>query len=278
MPLSTLLIKDKKRKTIPRGDEAKTTRIAHGTFAKKNNIIFFGWKLHTKQDVTFQLIIDFKLTPAHVHDSKINLCKAYEVDYKDKGYFKKKYRQYNGGMTRAVRNKPLIYWEKQRNKRIARKRAPVERPYSFLNRINNSHTRLTTTERNEVEITILSMIFNMEQLITLKKQEKQEQEKKEREEHEQTISFNFFNNNIYYYENSSLINFLTQRSTNEEIIKTIKKPKNVKKNNTPSMSKSDYRRSIKRKIKKIRKQKKKTLQKNYKKLKESLNEFNLTTT
>jgi IS5 family transposase len=142
----------------------------------KNKKTVYGYKIHTKQDFQTQLITKFKLTLANVHDSQINLCKRDEIDFKDKAYFKRKYHQFNGCMTRAVRNHPLIIWEKLRNKRISRKRAPVERPYSFLKRINNSHTKLTTSERNQILITILMMIFNIEQLITLQKEDNADEE------------------------------------------------------------------------------------------------------
>jgi hypothetical protein len=248
---------------------------------KKNNKTYFGYKIHTKQDMETQLILDFKLTKANIHDSKINLCKSFEVDYKDKAYFKQKYKQNNGAMTRAVRNGPLNIWEKLRNKRITRKRAPVERPYSFLDRINNSHTKLTTIERNEIPITILMILFNTEQLITLKKQKENKKknvnEENEIENHDNNLSFKFFNNNTIYYENQPLINFLIQKSTNKEIIKAQKNNKKTKNSkNTISMSKSEYRRKTKRKLKKIRKQKQNKIKKQYQQTIKSLNEFHLT--
>jgi hypothetical protein len=182
-------------------------------------------------------------------------------------------------MTKAVRNHPLILWERQRNRRIARKRAPVERTYSFLDRINNSHTKLTTIERNHVQITILMMLFNTEQLITLEKQEKKQNANKENEkEEDNTISYlKFFQNNTIYSENSSLINFLIQTSINEEIRKSKKRKLQViNKENIPRMSKSDYRRQTKRKLAKMRKPKNKKNKKEYKNLLTSINEFNLT--
>ena len=167
---------------------------------KKNNKTFFGYKISTKQDMKTQLILDFQLTKVNVHDSKIELCKSFEIDYKDRGYFKRKYKQFNGAMTRAVRNHPLIIWEKLRNKRITSKIAPVERFYSFLGRINNSHTKLTTIERNEIPITILVILFNTEQLITLENQENSERknvcEENESKTDKISFSFKFFNNNI----------------------------------------------------------------------------------
>ena len=226
-----------------------------------------------------QIILDFKLTTANVHDSKINLCKNDEIDFKDKGYFEKKYKQFNGAMTRAVRDHPLVIWEKLRNQRIASNRAPVERIYAFLNRINNSHTKITTTEGNEIITTILMILFNAEQLITLENQKNSNvenvcEENESKNAHE-SVSFKFFNNSIIKYENSSLINFLTQKFPNKETIKTLKARTKIKNSeNKISISKSEYRRNIKRNLKKMRKQKNKQLNKEYKHISNSINEFN----
>ena len=246
---------------------------------KKNNKTFFGEKIHTKQDNQTQLILNFELTPANVHDSQINLCKNHEVDYKDKRYFKQKYTKFNGAMTRAVRNHPLIIWETLRNQRIARKRSPVERPYAFIKRINNSHTKITTIKGNKIIVTILMILFNAEQLITLKNQKKNNIQNVCKENESETdpgITLKFFNSSIIYYKNQSLINFLIATSTNKEITKTQKDKKEIKKNkNKISMSKSDYRRNIKRKLKKLRKQKNKQIKKEYQHTIKSINEFNL---
>ena len=58
-----------------------------------------------------------------------------------------------------------------------------------------------------------------------------------------------------------------------EVPKANKKIKNSK--NTVSMSKSEYQRNTKRKLKKLRKQKHKKIKKEHKHTIKSLNEFNL---
>jgi IS5 family transposase len=272
-----------KRANYPRGNKARTRRNRDGTFVKKNNKTYFGYKIHTKQDVNTQLIVDFELTVSNIHDIKINLCEEEEIDYKDKGYFKKEYHQMNGAMTRSVRNHPLNIWEKKRNHRISSQRAPVELPYAKIHDINNSHTKLTTRKRNEVQVTIIIMIFNLQQLNTLKKQENEEKKikavKEETVEPLTEFSFEFFDNSNIYYENPSLINFLIHTSPIKKIRKvrnTTKKTKNKK--NIESISKSDYKRRIKRQNQKTRKkiqQKNKKVEKKYNNILNSLNEFNL---
>lgn len=276
--------KGQKRKNYPRGEFAKTRRSRDGEFVKKNNKTYFGLKIHTKQDKETQLVLDFQLTPANVHDSKVELCKSYEIDFKDKGYYEKKYKQFNGGMTKARRNNPLVIWEIRRNQRIASNRAPVERTYAFLNRINNSHTKITTIKGNEIIITILMILFNAEQLITLEKQKnKNKNIENACEENENNLNmtanaFKFFNNSIIYYNNPSLINFLTTRYPNQHTIKAQKAQINIKDSkNTPSISKSEYKRNKNKKLKKMRNKQNKKLNTAYKHTLNSINEFNLIT-
>jgi IS5 family transposase len=140
-----------------------------GHSLKKNNITFFGLKIHTKYDNKTQIIPDFLITTASRHDIKIELCEDDERDYKDKAYFRKSYKQYNGVMMKALRNHPLNAYEMRRNNRISSVRSPCERPYSRMKNINGKHTKITTINRNEVMVTLFFMFYNIEQLIQLKR-------------------------------------------------------------------------------------------------------------
>jgi len=68
-------------------DDGKTRRNKEGTWTKKNSKSYFGFKLHLKTDVDYELIREFETTTASVHDSQIDLSEEGEVVYKDKGYF-----------------------------------------------------------------------------------------------------------------------------------------------------------------------------------------------
>ena len=46
----------------PRGDEAKTRRSKDGTWVKKGKKSYFGYKLHTKEDCDFGLILIHLMT------------------------------------------------------------------------------------------------------------------------------------------------------------------------------------------------------------------------
>jgi hypothetical protein len=99
-------------------------RSRDGAFTKKNKITFFGLKIHSKYDNKTQFILDFLITTASRQDIKIELCEDDELDYKDKAYFRKLYKQYNGVIMKALRNHPLNAYEMRRNNRISSVRSP----------------------------------------------------------------------------------------------------------------------------------------------------------
>ncbi len=87
----------------PRGDEAKTRRSKDGTWTKKNSKSYFGYKLHSKEDIDYGLIRDIETTTASVHDNQIDLTKPGEVAYKDKRYFGTVSKGFSATMRRSVR-------------------------------------------------------------------------------------------------------------------------------------------------------------------------------
>ena len=102
----------------PRGKNAKTRRSKDGTWTKKNNKSYFGYKLHSKVDRNYGLIRAIETTTASVHDSQVDLSCRGEVAYRDKGYFGTKPRGYDATMQRGVRAHPLDIKNKLRNERI----------------------------------------------------------------------------------------------------------------------------------------------------------------
>jgi len=155
----------------PRGKDAKTRRSKDGTWTKKNNKSYFGYKLHSKVDRNYGLIRTIETTTASVHDSQVDLSCKGEIVYRDKGYFGVKPRGYDATMQRGVRDHPLDIKNKLRNKRIKRKRAPVERHYAVIKNVFNcGHVFVTTVDRVHVKMIFASLSFNLYQLLTLQKQ------------------------------------------------------------------------------------------------------------
>jgi IS5 family transposase len=155
------------RSDEPRGSEAKTRRSRDGTWAKKGDKSFFGYKMHAKMDKDHQLIREVEVTEASRHDSQIDLANEGEVRYTDKGYFGAKTKGYNASMNKAVRGHPLSYWDEMRNKRISRTRSPVERCFAFVRRTCKAgHVLVTTIRRASVKIIVTAIVFNLYHLKT----------------------------------------------------------------------------------------------------------------
>jgi len=110
-----------------RGYEANTRRSKDGTWAKKGEEFYFGYKLHSKVDVGYSLIRAIETTTASVHDSQIDLSVEGEPVYRDKGYFGAAARGKSVTMYRATRGHSLSSWDRLRNLQISRIRAPGER-------------------------------------------------------------------------------------------------------------------------------------------------------
>lgn len=148
-----------KKADEPRGSTAKTRRSKDGEWTvKKNKKSYFGYKLHSKMDIEHQLIREIETSPASLHDSQVDLTKPGEVTYRNRGYFGGKCKGYNATMNRSTRGHPLNIREKLRNKRIARKRAPGERPYAIIKNIFHSgHVKVTTTLRTHIKKKYLHM-------------------------------------------------------------------------------------------------------------------------
>jgi len=86
-------------------------------------------------DNVIPIIRSYAVTTASTHDSQIDLSKRGIPVYRDKGYFGVKPKGYDATMTKALRCFKLSIYSILRNKRISRKRALVEYPFSMVNNI-----------------------------------------------------------------------------------------------------------------------------------------------
>lgn len=153
----------------PRGDEAKTRRSKDGAWAKKGTKSFFGYKLHDAMDEKFGLVRRIEVTAANVHDSQVDLAEEGEVRYADKGYFGAKTKGYDAAMKKATRVHPLNYRDEMRNKRISRKRSPVERFYAFIKCVcKGGHVAVTTIPRVRAKMILAGIVFNVYHLPSAK--------------------------------------------------------------------------------------------------------------
>ena len=146
----------------PRGEEARTRRSRDGSWTKKGNRSYFGYKLHAKMDLDHGLIRDLETTPASVHDSRVDLSQSGEVVYRDKGYQGAVPRGWDATMRRGARGHPLDIWDRLRNRRISRKRCPGERPFAVIKRVFHAgHVLVTSVPRVRVKMVFSCFCFNL---------------------------------------------------------------------------------------------------------------------
>ena len=157
----------KKGETVEYTDKQRRHMDKDGSFSVKHGQIHYGYKSHIKLDVDHHLIRDVEVTTASVHDSEVDLSKRDEVVYRDKGYTGKETKaKGNGSMKRGN----LTIWEKLRNKRIAKKRAPGERPFSVIKRtFTGDRTFVKTLPRIRVKEMFKCFAYDLYQLVTLER-------------------------------------------------------------------------------------------------------------
>jgi IS5 family transposase len=152
----------------PRGEEAATRRSRDGDWAKRLRESVFGYKVHVKTDLGFDLVRAVAVTSASVHDSRVDLSEPGEVVYRDKDYFGVEPRGWDATMRRGVRGHPLGVLDRLRNSRIGSKRRPVERVFAVSKRVFwSGHVLVTTVDRVRVKMVFSCFCFNLLQLQTL---------------------------------------------------------------------------------------------------------------
>ena len=150
-----------------RGEDTKTSRNRDGSWTKKNNKSYFGYKLHTKIQRGSKLIQEIAVTTASIHDSDVDLTTTDDtVVYRDKAYTGKTCKaKGNGSMIRGK----LSVWGKRRNKRIQKKRAQGEHPYATIQRsFHGGTTKRTTIPRVFVQQLFVCAGYNLHRLHYLK--------------------------------------------------------------------------------------------------------------
>lgn len=142
----------------------------NGSYTVKNNQVDYGYKMHQKCDVERGFIRSIAVSTASLHDSQVDLSKKGDPPmYRDKGYAGMPLHSSikDKTMRKAYRGKPLTKKDKLWNKRISKKRARGERPFSVIKRVfDRSHTLLKKIERVAVQQTFNAFAFNVYNLYT----------------------------------------------------------------------------------------------------------------
>ena len=160
------------------GNILKFSRDLDSDWTVKNNKPHYGLKEHASVDVENGFVLSTDLTPASVHDSNhLPWCVAaschtqapIQTVYADKGYFGEPNRSFlqmnnigDGIMRKATRSTQLTDDEKERNKRISKKRYIVEQ-YFGLSHLHNGafRARFTRITKNLIDILFRQMAFNL---------------------------------------------------------------------------------------------------------------------
>jgi transposase, IS5 family len=157
----------KKDETITYSEKQRQHMDKDGSFSVKHGQVHYGYKSHIKMDIDHHLVRDITVTTASVHDSEIDLATPQDVIYRDRGYTGKETKaKGNGSMKRGN----LTPHEKLRNKRISKKRAPGERPFSVVKRVfHGERTQVKTLGRVRVKETFKYFAYDLYQLVTLER-------------------------------------------------------------------------------------------------------------
>jgi len=108
------------------------------------------------------IIISYAVTTASTHDSQIDLSKRDIPIYRDKGYFGVKPKGYDVTMTKELRSFKLSIYRILRNRRISRKRALLEYPFSIIKRVFHfSHILFTMSRRVRVKFMFSCLAYNL---------------------------------------------------------------------------------------------------------------------
>src|SRR3989338_8362227 len=147
-----------------------------GSFSVKNGQVYYGYKDHIKADVENQLVREYQVTTASLHDGEVNLVRVGDPPmYRDKGYVGKPLKVefvIDMTMKRATKSKKLNGGELKRNKMISRIRSPLERPFSVVKRVfNGARTMVKTLARVSIKEMFKLFSYNLYQLVTLKRKE-----------------------------------------------------------------------------------------------------------
>jgi len=161
---------EKKKAREEERKNARTGRSKDGSWTVKNRKAHFGYKLHTAQGSENDMLANYAVTTASVHDSQIDLSISGIVNYKDRVYFGVEGRGIDATMGKALRGHKLPIESIRRNMRITRKRSRGERPYSVMKTIfHGGHVFVTAIPRERVKCMFMCLGHNLMCMTGMKK-------------------------------------------------------------------------------------------------------------
>jgi IS5 family transposase len=182
-----VILEETEDKILVSAKDERTEHILRQTdfearYTKKNNHTFFGYKDHAAVDKDTKIILDYDVTSAEVHDSRVFLD-FIDADtsgvWADSAYLSKAtiaaLRKKNPDMSinicnRAYRNRPLTDEQKEENRLISKIRARVEHVFGFMTRsMGGMVLNCIGIERAKRDIGLKNLGYNIRRLVTLKR-------------------------------------------------------------------------------------------------------------
>jgi IS5 family transposase len=173
-----------KQGEIPERFEAnphvKSQKDTDARWTKKNNVNFFGYKNHAKQDAGSKIIVGYKVTDASVHDSQTTEELLDENDkgeefYADSAYSGEpqeniisKKGMINKICEKGVRNRPLTEEQIANNREKSKVRSRVEHIFGFMEMsMNGMYIHCIGIKRASAIIGLMNLTYNMFRKIQL---------------------------------------------------------------------------------------------------------------
>ena len=149
-------------------------------WAKKNNVSYFGYKNHVKEDAKSKLITKYTVTDASVHDSQVT---ELLLDEKDRGEELYADSAYSGAPQKEIlsdremvnrvcekgsKGHPLTEEQKASNREKSRTRSRVEHIFGFMeNSMNEMYIQCIGIRRATAVIGLMNLTYNMFRKIQL---------------------------------------------------------------------------------------------------------------
>jgi IS5 family transposase len=149
-------------------------------WVKKNNVNFFGYKNHVKQDAGSKLVVGYMVTDASVHDSNatddlLNEKDAGEDFYADSAYSGEPQEKIISGKEmnnkvceKGARNHPLTEEQIANNREKSKVRSRVEHIFGFMEMsMNEMYIQCIGIKRATAIIGLMNLTYNMYRKIQL---------------------------------------------------------------------------------------------------------------
>jgi len=174
------------------GKPRKFSRDLESNWTVKNDKPYYGLKEHTSIDTNHGFILATVLSPASVHDTNyFQYCTLYsrytkhalKMVYADKGYHGQENREFlslndfgDGIMRKDTTTAKLTELETDRNKRISKVRYIVEQYFGISHLYDRGkRARFTSIAKNNIDIWIRQVAYNIRKGITVLKKTQQEE-------------------------------------------------------------------------------------------------------